>query len=254
MAAKLAAGYNEPRRPPGRAFGGLREGARRRRFLAHDQGDDHAAIALIEASLWCAQEIGATGAAALAAAHACTVRIGFDPRAALSAGEQAVTFAREEEDDYALAIAPAHRPTRFSRTDRSGRDWKVGHRGTRYLLRIPAEPEAQRAARDLSNTTLLKYSPVPSAWVRKVEPLLALSWARAAGFFNARVELTPEELLRLPEDLEHSSSRSSIDPRVSVRLAQLGRESLLTSCRTPTEPDQPPPLLSSRLAEPATAV
>lgn len=31
--------------------------------------------------------------------------IGFDPRAALSAGEQAVAFAREEEDDYALAIA-----------------------------------------------------------------------------------------------------------------------------------------------------
>ena len=48
--------------------------------------------------------------------------------------------------------------------DATGR-WGIEARGIDF--EIPAEPEAQRAARDLSNTTLLKYSPVPSAWVPK---------------------------------------------------------------------------------------
>jgi hypothetical protein len=74
-------------------------------FLAHDQGDDDAAIALIEASLWCAQEIGAAGAAALAAAHACSVRNRVRPAGGTLSGRAGRRFAREEEDDYALAIA-----------------------------------------------------------------------------------------------------------------------------------------------------
>jgi len=69
-------------------------------------------------------------------------------------------------------------------------------------FQIPDEPEAQRAARELSNTMFLKYATLPSEWVSHAEPLLDVDWARAAGLFNARVELAPEELCRLQEDLE----------------------------------------------------
>jgi DNA-binding transcriptional ArsR family regulator len=83
--------------------------------------------------------------------------------------------------------------------DAAGR-WSTEARGVYF--EIPDEPEAQRAARDLSNTMLAKYASLPSEWVRGVEPLLDLTWARAAGLFNTRVELTPDELRRLQEDLE----------------------------------------------------
>jgi predicted transcriptional regulator len=78
--------------------------------------------------------------------------------------------------------------------------WSTEARG--IYFEIPDEPEAQRAARDLSNTMLVKYASLPSEWVRRVEPLLDVTWARAAGLFNARVELAPDELRRLQEDLE----------------------------------------------------
>ena len=78
--------------------------------------------------------------------------------------------------------------------------WSTEARG--IYFEIPDEPEAQRAARDLSNTMLVRYSSVPSEWVRRVEPLLDVTWARAAGLFNARIELAPDELRRLQEDLE----------------------------------------------------
>jgi DNA-binding transcriptional ArsR family regulator len=83
--------------------------------------------------------------------------------------------------------------------DATGR-WSTEARG--IYFEIPDEPEAQRAARDLSNTMLVKYASLPTEWVRRVEPLLDVAWARAAGLFNARVELAPGELRRLQEDLE----------------------------------------------------
>jgi DNA-binding transcriptional ArsR family regulator len=67
---------------------------------------------------------------------------------------------------------------------------------------IPDEPEAQRAARELSNTMLVKYAALPSEWVRRTEPLLDVTWAREAGLFNARPELTPDELRQLQQELE----------------------------------------------------
>jgi DNA-binding transcriptional ArsR family regulator len=78
--------------------------------------------------------------------------------------------------------------------------WSTEARG--IYFEIPDELEAQRAARDLSNTMLVKYASLPSEWVRRVEPQLDVTWARAAGLFNARVELTPDELRRLQGDLE----------------------------------------------------
>jgi ATP/maltotriose-dependent transcriptional regulator MalT len=73
--------------------------------LAHDQGDDGEAIGLLETSLSYAKEVGATSSSAIAAAHLCAARKGFDPRAALAEGEEAVALAREAEDDYVLAVA-----------------------------------------------------------------------------------------------------------------------------------------------------
>ena len=79
-------------------------------------------------------------------------------------------------------------------------DWSTEARG--IYFEIPDEREAQRAARELSNTMLVKYGSIPSEWVSHIEPRLDVAWARAAGLFNARTELTPDELRRLQEDLE----------------------------------------------------
>jgi DNA-binding transcriptional ArsR family regulator len=85
--------------------------------------------------------------------------------------------------------------------DRDGAgEWSTDARG--IYFEITDEPEAQRAARQLSNTMLVKYASPPSEWVRTVEPQLDVTWARATGLFNARPELTPDELRRLQEDLE----------------------------------------------------
>ena len=78
--------------------------------------------------------------------------------------------------------------------------WSTEARG--IYFEIPDEPEAQRAARELSNTMLVRYASRPSDWVRQVEPRLDVTWARATGLFNARVELTADELRRLQEELE----------------------------------------------------
>lgn len=80
-------------------------------------------------------------------------------------------------------------------------EWSTEARG--IYFEIPGEPEeAQRAARQLSNTMLVKYASPPSDWVHTVEPRLDVAWARSAGLFNARPELTPDELRRVQEDLE----------------------------------------------------
>jgi DNA-binding transcriptional ArsR family regulator len=78
--------------------------------------------------------------------------------------------------------------------------WSTEARG--IYFEIPDEPEAQRAARELSNAMFVKYASLPSEWARRVEPRLDVNWARAAGLFNARTELTPDELRRLQGDVE----------------------------------------------------
>ena len=76
-------------------------------YLAAEQGDHDEAIGLLEASLSDAKGVGATSAAAIAAAHLCGPGLpaARDPRAALAAGEEAVALAREAGDDYVLAVA-----------------------------------------------------------------------------------------------------------------------------------------------------
>ena len=91
--------------------------------------------------------------------------------------------------------------------------WTTSVKG--IYFEIPDEPEAQRAARELSNVMLAKYADLPTAWVREEEPKLELEWARAAGLFNARIDLTAEELRGIQADLERLlepfTTRSSED-------------------------------------------
>jgi predicted transcriptional regulator len=78
--------------------------------------------------------------------------------------------------------------------------WTTAVKG--IYFEIPEDREGQLAARQLSNVMLAKYAELPASWIRDHEPRLELEWARAAGLFNARVELTPAELRDLQEALE----------------------------------------------------
>ena len=78
-------------------------------YLAFEQYDDEA-VRLLETSLSCAKEVGATSTAAFAAAHVCAVLAWApsgrsDVQAALAVGDEAVRLARQAGDDYALAAA-----------------------------------------------------------------------------------------------------------------------------------------------------
>jgi hypothetical protein len=81
-----------------------------------------------------------------------------------------------------------------------GERWEAVGKG--FVFEIPDDPEGQAAARELSRVMLLRYVDLPRRWVAEDEPRLALDWARAAGLFNARVTLTPDELRGLQEGLE----------------------------------------------------
>jgi hypothetical protein len=48
----------------------------------------------------------------------------------------------------------------------------------------------------------LRSVDLPRRWVADVEPQLELEWVRAAGLFNARVMVTPDELRSIQEGLE----------------------------------------------------
>jgi hypothetical protein len=78
--------------------------------------------------------------------------------------------------------------------------WSAEVKG--IYFEIPDDPDGQRAARELSNVMLEKYAALPIAWVRDEEPRLDIEWARAAGLFNARVDLTADELRHIQEGLE----------------------------------------------------
>jgi predicted transcriptional regulator len=78
--------------------------------------------------------------------------------------------------------------------------WSAAVRG--IYFEIPDDPEGQAAARELSSVMVSKYADLPASWVRDQEPKLDVEWARAAGLFNARVDLTPSELQTIQEGLE----------------------------------------------------
>src|SRR5262245_46513456 len=78
--------------------------------------------------------------------------------------------------------------------------WTAAVKG--IYFEIPDDPEGQVAARRLSNVMITKHGDLPASWARDQEPSLDVEWARAAGLFNARVELTPDELRGLQDGLE----------------------------------------------------
>ncbi|HEX2304206.1 MAG TPA: hypothetical protein VHH57_11330 [Gaiella sp.] len=78
--------------------------------------------------------------------------------------------------------------------------WRAVARG--FVFEVPDDPDGQAAARGLANVMLLQYLDVPKHWVAEDEPRLDVDWARAAGLFNARVALTPDELRTVQEELE----------------------------------------------------
>ena len=78
--------------------------------------------------------------------------------------------------------------------------WTTEAKG--IYFEIPEEPARQLAARQLSKVMLAKYAELPASWASSEEPKLDLEWARAAGMFNARLDLTPDELRGIQEGLE----------------------------------------------------
>jgi DNA-binding transcriptional ArsR family regulator len=85
-------------------------------------------------------------------------------------------------------------------TDSERASWAAVGKG--IFFEIPEDTEAQSAARQLSNAMLLQYADLPRQWVTDDEPQLPLEWARAAGLFNARLLVSPDELRHIQEELE----------------------------------------------------
>jgi hypothetical protein len=74
---------------------------------------------------------------------------------------------------------------------------------TGIYFEIPEDDgDAQRAARQLSEAMIARHGALPAAWARDDEPELELKWVRAAGLFNARVALTPDEARTIQDELE----------------------------------------------------
>jgi DNA-binding MarR family transcriptional regulator len=82
-----------------------------------------------------------------------------------------------------------------------GDRWSTPAKGIYFEIPEAGE-ETQRAARALSGVMLAGAAELPARWVSEAEPELSVEWARAAGLFNARLELTPDEVRDLQEALE----------------------------------------------------
>ena len=106
---------------------------------------------------------------------------------ALDEDETAVEAALEEFEACGLAVA-------------EDRKWSATGRG--FVFELPDDQEGQEAARQLANAVLLQYVDLPRRWLEDDEPRLPVDWLRAAGTFNARMSLTPDELRELQAGLE----------------------------------------------------
>ena len=96
--------------------------------------------------------------------------------------------------------------------------WATEAKGVYF--EIPDEPAGQLAARQLSTMMMTKYAELPASWAEREEPKLDLEWARAAGMFNARLYLTPDELRGIQNWLERMlepfTTRSAAERPVDV--------------------------------------
>jgi DNA-binding transcriptional ArsR family regulator len=78
--------------------------------------------------------------------------------------------------------------------------WEAVGKG--FVFEIPDDPAGQTAARELSRVMFLQYVDLPRRWAAEEESRLGVDWARAAGLFNARVTVTPDELRGIQQRLE----------------------------------------------------
>jgi DNA-binding transcriptional ArsR family regulator len=100
-------------------------------------------------------------------------------------------------------------------------EWRAASRG--FVFEVPDDPEGQAAARQLANAVFIHYVDLPRRWVEDHEPRLSLEWVRAAGVFNARLALTPDELRRFQAELErliepYATREDAPAEAVSVRI------------------------------------
>jgi DNA-binding transcriptional ArsR family regulator len=102
-------------------------------------------------------------------------------------------------DDHLHELEAAGFVEKIAGNEREAR-WTTEAKG--IYFEIPDEPEGQLAARQLSKMMMTRSAELPASWAGSEEPNLDLEWARAAGMFNARVELTPEELRGIQDGLE----------------------------------------------------
>jgi len=79
--------------------------------------------------------------------------------------------------------------------------WSTPETGIYFEMPERGE-EAQQAARTLSSVMLTGVAELPKQWIDEIEPNLTVDWARAAGLFNARIDLRADELRGLQEALE----------------------------------------------------
>lgn len=89
----------------------------------------------------------------------------------------------------------------FGLVSQAGERWQAVAKG--FVFEIPEDGEGQAAARRLSTVMMLGHADLTRRWVEDSEPRLELEWVRAAGLFNARTSVTPDELRRIQEGLEH---------------------------------------------------
>jgi hypothetical protein len=110
-------------------------------------------------------------------------------------------LATELDRDHDVVAAALEQLAEAGLADAHDGQWRAPGRG--LFLQLPdGDPEAARAARQLSGVMLLAVADLPREWVEQVEPQLDDAWAGAAGLFNAGVALTSDELNRVQEELE----------------------------------------------------
>ena len=109
-------------------------------------------------------------------------------------------LADRDETTPSSVAADLRELERFGLVESDGDTWTAVGKGV--FFQVPDDPVGQTAARALANAMYLRYADLPARWVAQDEPRLELDWIRAAGLFNARLTVTPDELREIQEQLE----------------------------------------------------
>jgi hypothetical protein len=127
-------------------------------------------------------------------------RLGLLDRLRRSGPSSAAELASGSGEPASEIDAQLRELERFGLAESDGSTWRVVGKGV--FFELPDDPEGQAAARALANAMFLRYAELPERWVAEDEPQLEPEWVRAAGLFNARPTVTPDELQAIQEALE----------------------------------------------------